>query len=117
MQNLVYLTIGLSAGLLSGFLGIGGGAVMVPVMVLFLGMTQHQAQGTTLAVMLPPVFLFAVLRYYKEGHINIPMAAVIAIGLVLGAFIGAHLAQSMPEVNLKRFFGIFLVLVGIKMLF
>ena len=113
----LYIMIGLVAGLVSGFLGVGGGAVMVPIFALVLGLTQHQAQGTALAVMLPPVFLLAFLRYYHEGHVNVPMACFVAIGLTVGALIGAHYAQVTPASVLKRVFGLLLIVIGIKMAF
>ena len=117
MTQIAYLVVGLVAGVVSGFLGIGGGAILVPAFVLLFGFTQHQAQGTALAVILPPVFILAVLKYYKEGHINVPMAILVALGLTLGAFVGAHFAQDVPAANLKKVFGIFLIIAGIKMAF
>lgn len=117
MAIISYLILGICAGLISGLFGLGGGAVLVPSLVLFFGMTQHQAQGTTLAIMLPPVFFFAAWRYFHEGHVNVPLAIYAAIGLLLGAMIGAHFAQGIPDANLKKAFGIFLMLVGLKMAF
>lgn len=114
MANLSYLGLGLVAGILGGAFGIGSGSIMIPAFVILFGMTQHQAQGTALAVMLPPVFLFAVLRYYYEGHINIPLAIFVAIGFTVGGLIGAHIVQGIPDINLKRAFGIYLLIVGIK---
>ena len=116
-MQILYLILGLIAGIFSGSLGIGGGIIMVPSMVLFFGLTQHQAQGTSLAVMLPPVFFFAVWRYYSHGHVNIPMAIFTSIGLIVGAYLGANLIQGVSEVALKRAFGILLIFVGIKMVF
>ncbi len=117
MTQLLYVTLGLVAGMAGGAFGLGGGTIMVPALALLFGLTQHQAQGTALAVMLPPVFLFAVLRYYREGHVNIPMAAFIAGGFIVGALLGAHFAQGIPDVHLKRAFGVLLIIVGIKMAF
>lgn len=117
MAYLGYLAIGLLAGTFGGAFGLGGGTVMVPALVMLFGMTQHQAQGTSLAVMLPPVFLLAVLRYYHEGHINVPMAAYIALGFLIGGLLGAHLVQGVPSVHLKKIFGVVLILLGVKMVF
>ena len=117
MAILSYILVGLAAGMIGGILGLGGGAIMVPVFVLFFGLTQHQAQGTSLAVMLPPIFLFAVLRYYWAGHVKVQMAAFVAIGFVVGAFLGADWAQYVPDGPLKKTFGVFLVIIGIKMIF
>ena len=117
MSIILYLLVGLIAGTVGGALGLGGGAIMVPVFVLLFGLTQHQAQGTALAVMLPPIFIFAVLRYYWAGHVKVQMAIFVAMGFLIGAFLGAHFVQSVPDVYLKRTFGIFLVIIGIRMAF
>jgi len=117
MTQLSYLALGLVAGVVSGFFGVGGGTILIPGMVFLFGFAQHQAQGTTLAVMLPPVFFFAAWRYYNEGHVNVPLAVWAAVGLTVGALIGAHCVQALPDAVLKRAFGIFLVLVGMKMAF
>ena len=117
MTQLLYVTVGLIAGMVGGAFGLGGGTIMVPALVLLFGLTQHQAQGTALAVMLPPVFIFAVLRYYREGHVNVPMAIFIAGGFLVGAMFGAHLVQGVSDAHLKRAFGILLVIVGMKMAF
>ena len=115
MTLFLYLTVGLVAGTVGGALGLGGGAIMVPTFVLLFGLTQHQAQGTSLAVMLPPVFLLGVLRYYWAGDVKVQMAIFIAIGFTVGAFLGAHFAQAIPDTYLKRAFGIFLMIMGLKM--
>ena len=115
MSMALYVIVGLLAGMVGGALGLGGGAIMVPVFVMLFGLTQHQAQGTALAVMLPPIFILAVLRYYWAGNVKVQMAIFVAIGFLIGAFLGAHFVQNIPEVQLKRVFGIFLVIIGIKM--
>ncbi|MCK5259449.1 MAG: sulfite exporter TauE/SafE family protein [Candidatus Omnitrophica bacterium] len=117
MTWILYITVGLIAGTIGGALGLGGGAVMVPVFVLLFGLTQHQAQGTALAVMLPPIFIFAVLRYYWAGNVKVQMALFVAVGFVVGAFLGAHFVQNIPAAHLKKAFGIFLIAIGIKMAF
>ncbi len=117
MTQLLYVLVGLVGGAMSGAFGIGGGTIMVPALAVFFGLSQHAAQGTALAVMLPPVFILAVMRYYQEGHVNIAMAAFIALGFIFGALAGAHFVQGVADANLKRAFGILLVLVGIKMIF
>ena len=107
--------LGMTAGLAGGALGLGGGAIMVPALVFLFGLTQHQAQGTALAVMLPPVFILAVMRYYYAGHVKIQMALWIALGFIFGALVGAHLIQNIPDATLKKFFGVFLIVIGAKM--
>lgn len=112
----LYLTLGICAGIFSGILGIGGGSILIPAFVYILGMSQHQAQGTTLALMVPPIGLLAALRYWQEGNVKIPVAAWVCIGFFLGAFVGAGMAQKIEEPILKKTFGIFLFLVSLKMI-
>ncbi len=114
---MAYLLLGLAAGLISGALGLGGGTILVPAFVLLFGYSQHQAQGTALAVMLPPVFLLAVWRYYVAGHVVVSVALIVAAGFLVGGLLGAHLVQDMPPAILKRGFGLFLALIGWKIFF
>lgn len=115
MINMGYLLLGLVAGVFSGFFGVGGGSIMIPAFVFIFGLTQHQAQGMSLGAMLPPVFLFAAWRYYQVGHINIPAAAWVSLGILLGGLVGAHYVQFVPDQVLKKVFGCFLLIVSIKM--
>lgn len=115
MTIISYILLGLFGGIVSGSLGIGGGVIMVPLLVMVFGLTQHQAQGTALAVMLPPVFILAVMQYYWAGNVKVQMAIFIALGFIFGGYIGAHYVQNIPSAYLKRMFGVFLILVGIKM--
>ena len=112
----VYIVVGVLSGVVSGSLGVGGGTIMVPLFVLAFGMSQHDAQGTALAVMLPPVFILAVWRYYAAGHVKVAMAVMVALGFLVGAFLGAQWAQAIPAASLRRYFGGFLLLVGLKMI-
>jgi len=115
MTIILYALIGLVGGLFSGAFGIGGGTIMVPALVYFFALTQHQAQGTILAVLMVPVSLLAVLRYYQSGNVKIDVAIWIALGFVFGALLGANFIHGLPEATLKRAFGIFLVLIGMRM--
>ncbi|MBN2452895.1 MAG: sulfite exporter TauE/SafE family protein [Candidatus Omnitrophica bacterium] len=117
MTQLAYIGIGLITGLLAGSLGIGGGIVIVPLLVYGFGLTQHQAQGTSLAIMIPPITLLAALRYYYSGNVKLNMAAFIAAGFAIGGLVGASLIQKMPEIALRRIFGGALLLTSLKMLF
>ncbi|MBP9793414.1 MAG: sulfite exporter TauE/SafE family protein [Flavobacterium sp.] len=110
------LIIGLLAGMLSGLVGVGGGIIMVPMLVLLLGFGQHQAQGTSLAVLVVPVTAIAVFNYYKEGYINWKYAAVIAVFFVIGSYFGSKLAIGLDQKMLKKIFSIVLILVAGKML-
>ena len=117
MSTILFLVfIGLLAGFLSGVLGIGGGVVMVPLLLL-VGFTQHQAQGTSLAAMLPPVTLLAVLQYSKEGHVDWKMALVISATFIIGGLFGAKLAVAINEQILKKIFGVLMLFIAIKMIF
>jgi len=117
MQVLAYILVGLVAGGASGFLGIGGGIILIPVMVLLFGLTQHQAQGTTLALMVPPIGLLAALKYYYEGNVNLKMAAFICLGFIFGGYLGAVLVRHVPDTVLKRVFGYILFFMSFKFIF
>ena len=110
------MLIGVIAGLLSGLVGVGGGVVMVPLLILLLGFNQHQAQGTSLAVLVVPVTAIAVFNYYKEGYINWKHAAVIAVFFVVGGYFGSKLAISLDQKILKKIFAVILLLLGGRML-
>lgn len=108
--------IGIMAGILSGLVGVGGGVVMVPMLVLFLGFSQHQAQGTSLAVLVVPVTAIAVYNYYKEGYIDWRYAAIIAVFFVIGGYFGSKLAINIDQKMLKKIFGVVLLVIAGKML-
>jgi len=116
LQIVLYVILGVLAGIFSGFLGIGGGTLLIPAFVYILGLTQHQAQGTTLALMVPPIGLLAALRYYYAGNVNLKIAVWVCIGFFLGALLGADLVQKIQEPLLRKIFGIFLLFVGLKMI-
>lgn len=110
------IIIGLLAGLLSGIMGVGGGVVMIPLMILLLGFNQHEAQGTSLAVLAVPVTFIAAYNYYGEGYVNWKYAALIAVFFVVGGFIGSKLAVNLDQKTLKRIFGAILLVIAVKML-
>ena len=110
------IIIGLLAGVLSGLVGVGGGIIMVPLLVLMVGFSQHQAQGTSLAVLVIPVTALAVFNYYKEGYINWKYALVIAVFFVVGSYFGSKLAVNLDQKMLKKIFGIVLLFMAGKML-
>ena len=116
-QNIGLLILGLAAGALSGLVGIGGGILIVPALVFLFGFSQQQAQGTTLALLVPPIGILAAWTYYQKGFVNIHAALIIIAGFVVGSLMGARLATTMPGGTLEKVFGIFLVLVGVKMFF
>lgn len=114
---LILLLIGIISGIMSGFFGIGGGVIIVPALVYLIGFTQHKATGTSLAVLLPPVGLAAVVVYYRRGNVDLRVALVVAIGLLIGAWVGAHFANKISGPSLRLAFGIFVVLVGLYIVY
>ena len=112
------IIIGLLAGMLSGFLGVGGGVIMIPLMLILLGMNQHEAQGTSLAVLAVPVTFIAAYTYHVSGSpINWRYAGLIAVFFVVGGLIGSKFAVSVPQNILKKIFAFVLLVVAIKMFF
>jgi len=115
-EILILLIIGLAAGLVSGVLGIGGGIIVIPMLVGFLGYTQKDAQGTSLGLLLLPIGIFAVINYYKAGHVNLKAAGIMVITFVIGSYLSSLYAVSLPEGVLKRIFAVFLILYALKLL-
>jgi uncharacterized membrane protein YfcA len=113
---LILLLIGVLAGILSGFIGVGGGIVIVPALVYFLGMSQHMAQGTSLALMLPPIGLLAVYNYHKAGEINFSYAAVIAVAFIVGGFVGSKLSLKLSPSAVKFFFGLVMLYAAVRLI-
>lgn len=109
------VVIGLLAGIFSGFMGIGGGVIMIPLMILLLGFNQHEAQGTSLAVLAIPVTFLAAYNYYAEGHVNWKFALIIAVAFVIGGYFGSKFAVKIDQSMLKKIFGVVLVLAAIKL--
>ena len=117
MNNpILYILLGLAAGVTSGFIGIGGGVIIIPLLVFLFGFTQQQAQGTTLALMVPPIGLLAAWIYYKQGYVNVEAAAYICVGFFVGGLIGARFATSFSNLVLERVFGAVLLLIALKMI-
>jgi uncharacterized membrane protein YfcA len=114
---LILIVIGIVTGIVAGMLGIGGAVIMVPALVFLMGLSQHMAQGTSLAVMLPPIGIIAALNYYKAGQVNIKFALILAAAFIVGSYFGSKLALNLPQPVLKKIFGVLLLLVAAKMLF
>jgi len=117
MNILLYVLLGLVAGTFSGLIGIGGAIIIIPTLVLLFGMSQHLAQGTTLALMVPPIGLLAAWTYYKAGFVDLKIAALICLGFFVGGLVGARFATQIPDQVLRRIFGVILLLASIKMIF
>jgi len=117
LQTILILSIiGLFAGILSGFVGVGGGVIIVPALVFFLGLTQHEAQGTSLFVLMMPVVALAVLNYWKAGNLNWKFALIIATTFLVGGFIGSKLSLRLSPGLVKLIFGIFMAYVSFKLI-
>jgi uncharacterized protein len=117
MNIIIYIFIGICAGMLSGLLGIGGATLIIPALIYILGFTQYQAQGTTLALMVPPIGLLAAMRYYKAGHVNLYVALFICLGFFVGGYFGADIAQHISGPILKKLFGVLFFAVSLHMMF
>ncbi len=113
----LYVLLGLLAGFLSGLIGIGGGTIIVPVLVLYFGLSQKLAQGTTLAMLIPPVGILAAWTYYKQGYVDFSIALLICLGFIFGGLIGAKLATGLSNIMLEKIFGVALLIIAIKMIF
>lgn len=112
----IYLILGCAAGVLSGLIGIGGGIILIPALVYILGFSQHLAEGTTLAAMVPPIGILAAYVYYQNGNVDLKTAGFISVGFLLGGFLGARLAQNFSSETLQKIFAVILILIGVKML-
>lgn len=116
-ETLLLIILGIVAGILSGLIGIGGGTIVIPFLIYVLGFSQHLAQGTTLALMVPPIGLLAAWKYYQNGFVDLKVAGLICLGFFAGGLLGAQFAPSLPGYVLKKIFGVFLLYVSIMMIF
>lgn len=109
--------IGIAAGTLGGLVGVGGGIIIVPALIYFLGFSQFQAQGTSLALIMFPVGILAVIQYYKQGHVDFRYVILLALGFVVGGYLGSKISLSLPQLTVKRIFAILMLVIAVKMLF
>lgn len=114
---LLFIILGIIAGMLSGLIGIGGGVIIVPALLFIFGFSQQQAQGTTLALMVPPIGILAAWTYYKQGNVDLQAALFICLGFIVGSLFGARLATQFSNLILEKIFGIALLLISLKMIF
>ena len=112
-----FLILGLVAGVFGGIFGLGGGTILIPALVYIFGFSQHLAQGTSLAIMVPPIGLLAAWKYYTNGYVDLHAAPLICLGFFFGGLLGAVMIQPVSDLLLKRLFGGFLWLVALKMIF
>lgn len=117
VQSVYFIVLGLSAGALSGLIGIGGGIMIVPALIFLFGFSQHMAQGTTLAMLIPPIGILAAWAYFRHGYVDLSAALYICVGFFFGGYFGALLATHLSNDLLERIFGIVLLLISLKMIF
>ena len=114
---LIIILVGVAAGILGGLVGVGGGIIIVPSLVYFIGFSQKTAQGTSLGLIMLPVGILGVLQYYKQGHVDFRVVGILAAGFLAGSFFGSKIALSLPQETVKRIFAILMILIAIKILF
>jgi uncharacterized membrane protein YfcA len=117
VEIIILMLIGIAAGLLSGLFGVGGGIIIVPAFVFFLGMSQHQAQGTSLGLMLLPIGILAAYNYHQSGNLDIKAGLIVALAFVVGGYFGSKLSLGLDQYLLKRVFGILMFFISIKLIF
>lgn len=117
METIILLiVIGLAAGILSGMVGVGGGIIIVPALIFFLGFSQHEAQGTSLGLLLLPVGILAVINYYNKGYIDIKVVLIMSVAFVLGGWLGSKMSLSLSQETVKKIFAVVLLYTAVKML-
>jgi len=116
LNTILFLITGLLVGFSSGIVGVGGGVFVIPILVFLFGFSQKMAQGTSLAMLLPPVGILAVMEYYKSGNIDVKVAILLSLGYLFGAYFGSSLAVTLSNDMLKKIFGLLLLGVSLKML-
>ena len=116
MRAVLAIVVGLIGGMLGGLIGLGGGFIMVPLFIYLFDMPQHDAQGTSLAVLLPPVGILSVLQYWRAGHVDVPVALWAALGFLAGGYAGGTVAQLLGGVALRRIFAVFLIVAALDLL-
>ena len=116
-EIVILIIIGFFAGVFGGALGLGGGIIIVPALVFILGFQQHEAQGTSLAVLLFPIGILAVINYAKNGYVNYKFAIILIVAFIIGSYLGSVISVHLPDKILKKVFGIFILLISLKMIF
>lgn len=116
MVFILYLLIGILAGIFGGLFGLGGGIIIIPALIYIFKFSQHQAQGTAIATLLPPIGFLAAIRYYKSGYVNIPVAIFVALGFFVGGYVGASMANKLPEARLRCIFGLILLVISLHLI-
>ncbi|MFC1626764.1 sulfite exporter TauE/SafE family protein [Patescibacteria group bacterium] len=112
----MYISLGVAVGIISGMVGIGGGALVVPALVFFFGFSQLSAQGTSIALFVFPIGMLGALAYYKQGYVNVTATLLIALGIFIGAYFGAHYVVGLSEKTVTKLFGLILFVISLKMI-
>jgi len=115
-QLVLFVLLGALAGVLAGLLGIGGAVLVVPMLVYGFGWEQHMAQGTTLAMLIPPIGILAAWQYYQAGHVDLKVAGLLCLGFFIGGYFGGLFANQLPAPVLRKIFGVVLLLISLKMI-
>jgi hypothetical protein len=116
MHGFEFILLGLLVGIMSGVMGIGGAVFIVPALVYIFGWQQHMAQGTTLAMLVPPIGILAAWRYYQAGHVDFRVAGLMCLGFLVGGYFGGIFANQLPADTLRKVFGGALLLISLKMI-
>ena len=111
-----FILVGLLVGTLSGMIGVGGAVFIIPILIYLFGWSQHMAQGTALAMLIPPIGILGAWQYYKEGHVDIKVAALMCVGFFVGSYFGGLFANQVPGETLRRILGVALLLISIRMI-
>ena len=114
---LIIILVGIAAGILGGLVGVGGGIIIVPALIYFIGFSQKTAQGTSLGLIMLPVGILGVLQYYKQGHVDFKVVGMLAVGFLLGSYFGSKIALSLSQETVKKIFAILMIVIAVKMLF
>lgn len=114
---IILILIGVASGILGGMVGVGGGIIIVPALVYFLGFSQHTAQGTSLGLIMLPVGIFGVMQYYKQGHVDFKVVGILAVGFLTGSYFGSKIALSLSQESIKKLFAVLMIIIAVKMLF
>ncbi len=114
---IILILVGIAAGILGGLVGVGGGIIIVPALIYFLGFSQKQAQGTSLGILLLPVGILGVLQYYKAGYVDMRTIWLVSLGFLAGSYFGSKVALALSQETVKKIFAILMILVAVKMLF
>ncbi len=114
---LIIILVGIAAGILGGMVGVGGGIIIVPALVYFIGFSQKTAQGTSLALIMLPVGILGVMQYYKQGHVDFKVVGFLAAGFFIGSLFGSKIALGMSQETIKKIFAVLMILIAVKMLF